>query len=149
MSAEAGYALLGAGIGGAASIITTLITIRNEGKKARDQREHEVRLELGRKELELKSNTVADINETVMRIIVPTMRVEELNITYSEDHEPSGIQELKKARDDEFYNNFFVRSQVIESNIRTYFVGCLRQWGVLVDLVEFLEGLSHNWEFDD
>jgi hypothetical protein len=39
MSAEAGYALLGAGIGVAASIITALITKRHEGSKARDQRE--------------------------------------------------------------------------------------------------------------
>jgi hypothetical protein len=128
MSAEASYALLGATIGGAASIIDALITIRHEGSKARDQREHEVRLELGRKELELKSNTVADINETVMRIIVPIMRVEELNIRYHDDREPSRIKELKKARDDEYYNNFIIRSHVIQSNIQTYFAQCLMAW---------------------
>ena len=130
MSAEAGYALLGAGIVGAVSVMTTLITIRHEGSKARDQREHEVRLELGRKELELKSNTVADINETVMRIIVPILRVEELNIGYHDDHVPIGIKELKKARDDEYYNNFIIRSHVIQSNIQTYFAECLRQWNI-------------------
>ena len=79
MSAEATYALLGAGIVATASVVTTWITIRHESTKALEQREHEVNLELGRKELELKSKTVADINEAVMRAVVPIMRVEESN----------------------------------------------------------------------
>jgi hypothetical protein len=46
-----------------------------------------------------------------MRIIVPIMRVKEFNTHYhDDDHEPSGIKELKKARDDEYYNNFIIRS---------------------------------------
>jgi hypothetical protein len=36
-----------------------------------------------------------------------------------------------------------------QSNIQTYFAGCLRQWNVLMDLIQFIWVLSDRWEFDD
>ena len=49
---------------------------------------------------------------SLVRIPPPNYEsVEEFNTHYhDDDHEPSGIKELKKARDDEYYNNFIIRS---------------------------------------
>jgi hypothetical protein len=86
-----------------------------------------------------------------MRIVVPIMRVE-ANRAYDREGtivEPHDILQLKRVRDDEYYNNFISRSHLIQSNIQTYFSGCLRQRNVLMDLVQFLIELSNSWEFDD
>jgi hypothetical protein len=100
-----------------------------------------------RKEVELKTRFAKEISELVMHTLVAIMKVEEINEPIESFEE--SLKSRKLAKNKQFYNEFKVKSHVIQSEIQAYFIESLRAWNVLIELVVFVQKLSEKDSFDD
>jgi hypothetical protein len=116
------YAALGATV--ATAVLSPLIVQRWKNRQSK---------------IELQTKIVAEINELIMNTLVAIMKVEEYK---DENKFYQKLEDRKKARNDQYYKEFKVKSHVIQSEIQAYFIGCLKQWNVLIDLIQFVERLS-------
>lgn len=119
-----------------------------ESEIERQRKDLERKIELEQKEVELKIRIAGEISERVMRILVAIMKVEEFlsrnRQQYAEEELKVSreLRDLKDARNQEYFNEFKVKSHLIQSEIQAYFKECLRAWNVLIDYVQFVEQLS-------
>jgi len=110
-----------------------------EKNREQRQRDFELQLELSQKEIKLQTDIVAEISELVMKTLVAIMKVEEYN---EQNKFYEELDDRKKERNRQYYEEFKVRGHVIQSEIQAYYMRCLKQWNVLMDLVQFVEQLS-------
>jgi hypothetical protein len=99
-----------------------------------------------RLEIELKDKIVAEINDCVMKTLVTIMKVEEFYNNPENQKVYEQLPDLERARNDQYYKEFKVNSHVIQSEIQAYSKRSLKEWNILIDLVQFVERLSHKEE---
>jgi len=121
-------------------------------------RERQNELEL--KQREFKNAFVSEISESIMSIIVAVMRVEEWLDRKTQDTNEGYSESLYSVSRSE-YGKFLVKSHIIQSRIRAYFISrqqpqykdnaetLLKKWNSLLDFVKFVVQLSERKESND
>jgi hypothetical protein len=135
------------------AVIGTAIVGPRISKKWKD---HEKQVELDLKEREFKNTFAADINNSIMKIIVIIMRIEEyLNQPNEQNNNNNNLNQLEKERDEE-YGLYLIESHKIQSRIQTYFSNqiaeyksLLCQWNKLMDFVKIIVELSRKHTCND